>query len=142
MRIIRIPRIPNYLYYHTARPRRATCRKTDFKEKTLSKIARRQFLKISAAAAAAGVVVHPGAKAQAQDMPQLDPSDPVAQSMRYTHDASSVDPSSRANPAAEQNCANCALVQGADGDAWRPCPIFPGKLVAAGGWCSVWAPKA
>ncbi len=75
-------------------------------------------------------------------MPQLDPADPVAASMRYTHDASSVDASSRANPAAEQNCANCALVMGADGDAWRPCQIFPGKLVNANGWCSVWAPKA
>lgn len=108
----------------------------------MSKIARRQFLKLSAAAAAAGVVVHPASKAQAQDLPQLDPSDPVAASMRYTHDSSSVDPSSRANPAAEQNCANCALVQGADGDAWRPCQIFPGKAVNANGWCSVWAPKA
>mgnify|MGYP001954299818 CR=1 FL=1 len=79
----------------------------------------------------------------AQDeMPQLDPSDPVAQSMRYTHDASSVDAASRANPAEDQNCSNCALVQGEDGDAWRPCQIFPGKMVNADGWCSVWAPKA
>ena len=34
-----------------------------------------------------------------------------------------------------------ALIQGNDGDAWRPCQIFPGKAVAAAGWCSVWAPK-
>ncbi|MBT8100786.1 MAG: high-potential iron-sulfur protein, partial [Gammaproteobacteria bacterium] len=49
--------------------------------------------------------------------------------------------STRANPAAEQTCANCALIQGNDGDEWRPCQIFPGKVVNANGWCSVWAPK-
>jgi hypothetical protein len=107
----------------------------------LSKIARRKFIQLSAAAAA-GVLVHPGRKAMAADMPQLSEDDPMAKAMRYTHDASTVDASSRANPAPEQNCANCALIQGADGDAWRPCQIFPGKSVNAKGWCQVWAPKA
>lgn len=107
----------------------------------MSRIARRQFLQLSAVAAA-GAVIRPSSDAKAQDLPQLDPSDPVAQSMRYVHDASSVDPATRANPAESQACNNCALVQGADGDAWRPCQIFPGKLVNANGWCSVWAPKA
>ena len=107
----------------------------------MSKIARRHFIQLSAVAAA-GFFVRPGADAKAQDMPQLTEDDPVAQSMKYVHDASSVDPASRANPAAEQTCANCALVQGADGDAWRPCQIFPGKVVNADGWCAVWAPMA
>jgi len=107
----------------------------------LSKIARRKFIQLSAAAAA-GVLVQPGRKAMAGDLPQLSEDDPMAQAMKYTHDASTVDPSARANPAAEQTCANCALIQGNDGDAWRPCQIFPGKLVAANGWCQVWAPKA
>jgi hypothetical protein len=107
----------------------------------LSKIARRQFMKLSAVAAA-GAVLRPGSDAVAQDMPHLDPSDPVAQSMRYTHDASSVDPASRPNPAENQMCSTCALLQGSDGETWRPCQIFPGKLVNANGWCSVWAPKA
>lgn len=106
----------------------------------MSNIARRQFMKLSAVAAA-GCFVRPGAEASAQDMPKLTVDDPVAKSMKYTHDAGSVDPASRANPAPEQDCANCALVQGADGEEWRPCQIFPGKLVAAKGWCSVWAPK-
>ena len=106
----------------------------------MSKIARRQFLQLSAVAAA-GCVIRPGSEAMAQDMPKLTEDDPVAASMRYVHDASTVDPASRANPAPDQTCANCALVQGADGEEWRPCQIFPGKLVAAGGWCAVWAPK-
>ena len=58
------------------------------------------------------------------------------------HDASKDDPASRANSAEVQNCANCALIQGDDGAEWRPCQIFPGKAVAAKGWCQVWAPKA
>ena len=106
----------------------------------MSKIARRQFIQLSAVAAA-GCLALPGNQAHAQDMPKIEESDPIAQSLKYVHDATIVDPAQRANPAAEQNCANCALIQGADGDAWRPCQIFPGKLVNAAGWCSVWAPK-
>lgn len=107
----------------------------------MSKIARRNFIKLSAVAAA-GCFVQAGREAQAADIPKLAEDDPMAAAMKYTHDASTVDPSARNNPAAEQNCANCALIQGNDGDEWRPCQIFPGKLVSANGWCSVWAPKA
>jgi len=107
----------------------------------LNKIARRTFIKASAAAAA-GAVVLPARDIRAQDLPRLTEDDPMAQAMKYVHDASTVDPASRPNPAEVQDCANCALIQGEDGAAWRPCQIFPGKLVAAAGWCSVWAPKA
>jgi len=107
----------------------------------LSKIARRKFIQLSAVAAA-GCFVAPQREVHAQDQPHLSEDDAMAMAMRYTHDASTVDPATRNNPAAEQTCSNCALIQGNDGDGWRPCQIFPGKLVNAGGWCSVWAPKA
>lgn len=107
----------------------------------MSKIARRQFIQLSAVAAA-GYLVQTSHQAQADELPHLTEDDALGKAMKYTNDASSVDPATRNNPAAEQNCANCALVQGTDGDAWRPCQIFPGKAVAAAGWCSVWAPKA
>lgn len=110
-------------------------------ENPLSKIARRQFIQLSAVAAA-GALMQPGREAQAQDLPQLALDDPMATAMKYTHDASTVDAATRANPAPEQNCANCALIQGPEGDEWRPCQIFPGKAVNNNGWCSVWAPKA
>ena len=97
----------------------------------MSKIARRQFIQLSAVAAA-GCLVRPGQEARADDLPQLTEDDPQAQSLKYVN-ASAID---------GQNCANCALVQGADGEAWRPCQLFPGKSVNADGWCSVWAPKA
>lgn len=107
----------------------------------MSKIARRKFIQLSAVAAV-GYLAHPGREARAGDLPHLSTDDPMAMAMKYTDDASSVDPASRANPAANQDCANCALIQGNDGDDWRPCQIFPGKAVAVKGWCSVWAPKA
>jgi len=107
----------------------------------VKKIARRKFIQLSAAAAT-GCFVTVGRTSYASELPHLAEDDAMAQSMKYTHDASSVDPSSRANPAADQTCANCALVQGNDGEAWRPCQIFPGKSVNANGWCSVWAPKS
>jgi hypothetical protein len=84
----------------------------------LSKIARRKFIQLSAVAAA-GVLVQPGRSARAEDIP-----------------------ASRANSAEVQNCANCALAQGEDQGGWLQCQIFPGKLVNANGWCSVWAPKS
>ncbi|MEM6511548.1 MAG: high-potential iron-sulfur protein [Pseudomonadota bacterium] len=102
---------------------------------------RRQFLSLSVVATA-GAILPPARDAEARDLPQLAESEPTAAAMRYVHDASTVDASTRPNPAAEQNCANCALIQGADGAAWRPCPIFPGHLVAETGWCSVWAPRS
>lgn len=106
----------------------------------MSKIPRRKFIQLTAVAAA-GCFIRPGQEAVAQDLPKLEESDPMAQSLKYTHDASTVDPASRPNPAEEQTCANCALLQGEEGE-WRPCQIFPGKLVNVNGWCSVWAPKA
>ncbi len=107
----------------------------------MSKIARRQFIQLSAIAAA-GCLVRPGSEAQAQDLPKLTEDNALAQGMKYTHDARTVDPASRANPAPDQICANCALIQGDEAAEWRPCQIFQGYLVNNKGWCSVWAPKA
>jgi len=107
----------------------------------MNTIGRRKFIQLSVVAAATGLATGNRA-AHASDLPQLAEDDAMAKSMKYTHDASTVDASTRANPAADQTCDNCALVQGNDGDAWRPCQIFPGKAVNAKGWCAVWAPKA
>lgn len=107
----------------------------------MSNIARRKFIKLSAGAAA-GCLVYPGSEALAQDMPHITEDDPVAAALKYTHDASTVDAASRTQPQEVQNCANCAQLQGNEGDEWRPCAIFIGKLVNVNGWCSVWVPKA
>ncbi len=94
------------------------------------------------AGAAAGCLVYPASEAQADDLPKITADDPVGMALKYTDDASSVDPALRTQPAADQSCANCAQLQGNEGDEWRPCAIFAGKLVNANGWCSVWVPKA
>ena len=107
----------------------------------MENIARRKFMQLSAVTAV-GYLASTARPARAGELPHLSKSDVMAQAMKYTEDATSVDPGTRNNPAADQTCANCALVQGADGDAWRPCQIFPGKSVAATGWCSAWGPKA
>ncbi len=107
----------------------------------MKKIARRKFIQ-GVAGAAAGCLVYPGSEAQAQELAQISEDDPLAAALKYTHDASSVDPALRTQPAAEQSCINCAQLQGEDGDEWRPCAIFIGKLVNAKGWCSVWVPKS
>ena len=127
------------LRYCTRRRVRAI-KTTSREEILLRKIARRQFIQLSAVAAA-GCLVRPGSEARAQDLPQLTEDDAMAQAMKYTHDSTTVDPASRANPAPDQLCANCALVQGDEAAEWRPCQIFPGKLVNNKGWCSVWAPN-
>lgn len=78
----------------------------------------------------------------AGDMPRLEESDPQAQSLSYVHDASSVDASKFPRYEDGQVCSNCALYLDQDGAEWGGCSIFPGKLVNANGWCSVYAPKA
>lgn len=75
------------------------------------------------------------------DVPKLDESDPQAKALAYVHDASKVDPAKTPQFKEGSNCANCLQIQGKDGDEWRPCNIFPGKLVHANGWCKVWVAK-
>jgi len=105
-------------------------------------LTRRNFLRSLAAALPAGaVLLH--SEVQAEDLPKLDVNDPTAKALVYVEDAADVDTS---NPLAArfepgQDCANCAQIQGEDGAEWRPCGIFPGKLVASKGWCSVWVAK-
>ena len=107
------------------------------------RLTRRLFIQAAAVALPAGALLLRHTPVRAEDLPRLDEADPAAAALLYVHDASKVD---TANPLAAryeagQNCANCAQIQGEAGADWRPCGIFPGKLVAAPGWCSVWAPK-
>lgn len=106
-----------------------------------SSLDRRQLLK----SALAGVVALPAAglirTAGAAELPHLDEKDALAVAMAYTHSASKVDAAKNPQYKKGTKCSNCIQVQGKDGDAWRPCNLFPGKLVAAEGWCKVWVLK-
>lgn len=61
----------------------------------------------------------------------LSVDDPTAKALSYT-DKSTTD---------GQSCANCGIYQGGSA-ASGACPIFPGKDVAAAGWCKSWVAKA
>jgi len=107
-----------------------------------NRVTRRIFLRNAAAAFPIGAIVLEGS-ALAQDLPHVTLDDPTAKALGYVEDAKTVD---KSNPLAAryeegQDCANCVQLQGTPGDEWRPCNLFPGKLVNAGGWCSVWAMK-
>jgi hypothetical protein len=108
----------------------------------LSKLSRRRFLRNAAVAFPVGVVVLEST-ASAQDIPHVAVDDPTAKALGYIEDATKVDKTNPINAkyAEGQTCANCIQVQGEAGAAWRPCNLFPGKLVAAAGWCSVWTMK-
>jgi len=82
------------------------------------------------------------ARAFAADSPNVAESDPAAAALGYKLDTSKVDASKFPKHAKDQHCGNCQLYQGKPADAFGPCPIFGGKLVATQGWCSAWLKKA
>jgi High potential iron-sulfur protein len=73
--------------------------------------------------------------------PKLDEKDPLAVAMGYVHDAKKVDANKTPQYKPNSTCANCSQLTGKEGDEWRPCNIFPGKVVNAKGWCKVWVPR-
>ena len=101
-------------------------------------LSRRHFIRNIAVAGSAGSVfmLNP---ASAEDLPKLSAEDPLAVGLQYVEDATAA---TAPNYQAGQNCANCLQIQGNEGDAYRPCAIVPGKLVASAGWCSAWVAKS
>lgn len=90
---------------------------------------RRDFLKLSGSTLIGLTLGGVALRAQAQE--QLSADDATAKALNYK-------PESTVDGA---KCSNCMYVQGSDGEQYRPCNIFPGKLVNANGWCSAWVKK-
>jgi len=117
----------------------------DLSDKTLS---RRRFLTLGAGVVAAVPLsaVMGSLKAYAQDGDKLTEDNPQAMALGYTHDAAQVDtakyPKRSGDAGAKQFCYNCNLYKADGQEGWGPCQIFPGKVVAAKGWCNAWVPKA
>lgn len=102
---------------------------------------RRRFLKGTALGLAALPVAGMALstpKARAEELPRLEEDDPAAQAVDYVHDAA--DAADHADYEDGQVCANCQLYTDENGE-WGKCSVFPGKLVAAQGWCNVWVPR-
>ena len=97
----------------------------------------KQFVLLCGAAGALPV----NRSAQAADTPHLAPTEPTAQALGYHEDAKSVDAKQFPTYQPGQVCSTCLQLQGKEGDAYRPCNIFAGKLVNANGWCKVWVKK-
>lgn len=89
-------------------------------------ISRRSILKGMAAIPVIATIGFQGKASAAM----LSVDDPTAKSLGYV-EKSTVE---------GQNCANCNLYQGGSAAAGG-CPIFPGKDVAAAGWCKSWVKK-
>jgi hypothetical protein len=79
-----------------------------------------------------------GAQAPGVQAPHLDVKDPAAVAVGYVEDAAKVDAKKYPDYSQGSNCENCLQLQGAAGASYRPCSLFPGKLVAVAGWCSAW----
>jgi hypothetical protein len=77
-----------------------------------------------------------------QPLPPVEADNATAKALGYVEDASKVDTAKYKQYKADQVCNNCKLVQGKAGDARRPCQLFPGKSVAAKGWCAGWVKQA
>jgi hypothetical protein len=109
---------------------------------------RRRFLKLGSIA----VVAVLGGKALAQTkgagkgsdkgLQRLSESDPQAVALGYKEDATKADRKKFPSYQPGQTCANCQQYQGSAADARAPCVLFPGKTVAAKGWCAAWVKKA
>ena len=104
-------------------------------------ISRRDALK--GIALGAGTILAVGATRVRADagLPHVSPSDPVAVALSYHESAKTVEAAKFPNYKPGQMCSNCLQLTGKEGDAWRPCNLFPGKLVNAGGWCKVYVKK-
>ncbi len=98
--------------------------------------ARRAFVKTLALGAAGVLAVR---RSHGAEPAKLDVKDAAAVALGYVENASQVDAKKYPAYVKGSTCDNCLQLQGKPGDNYRPCSIFPGKLVAVSGWCSSWA---
>jgi hypothetical protein len=72
---------------------------------------------------------------------RLDVKDPAAAALGYVENAAQVDVKKYPGYVQGSNCENCLQLQGTAGNNYRPCSLFPGKLVSVSGWCKSWTPE-
>jgi len=90
---------------------------------------------------AAGTAALTSRLAYGAEPPRLDVKDPTAVALGYVENAAQVDVKKYPDYAAGSNCENCLQLQGTAGNNYRPCALFPGKLVSVSGWCKSWTPE-
>ena len=108
----------------------------------ITRESRRRFLGLMAATAGVGSIATLLPQlASADALPPLAANDPMAQALAYVDDAAKIDATKSPTHKTGQTCANCRFF-GGDKAANGPCQLFPGKSVAAKGWCSGYNVKA
>ncbi len=105
-------------------------------------LSRRKF--IGAALAGIPIVVSMD-RLGAQEPRLLTPDDPRYAALGYYPNAADVDPAKEPLFQADRDCANCSQIKGNEGEALRPCALFPDLqnpsqllLVHSEGWCRSW----
>ncbi len=100
----------------------------------MTDIKRRKFVTLMSASAAIVPVsaLVASLPSHAADMEAVDPESAQAKALQYVSESEKEG----------MSCQNCTLYSGAEGEDMGPCPLFPGSLVMAEGWCSAHVPKA
>ena len=83
----------------------------------------------------------PWRRSRSAEPKRLDVKDPAAIALGYFEDVAQVDAKKYPEFVPGSNCENCLQLQGSPGNNYRPCGLFPGKLVAVNGWCKGWTPE-
>jgi high potential iron-sulfur protein len=83
----------------------------------------------------------PWRPARCAEAARLNVKDPAAIALGYVESAAQVDTKKYPNYVQGSNCENCLQLQGSAGNNYRPCSLFPGKLVSVSGWCKAWTPE-
>ena len=78
---------------------------------------------------------------RAQAGEPLDVKDPAAIALGYVENVREIDAKKFPEYVQGSNCQNCLQLQGTAGNNYRPCSLFPGKLVSVSGWCKGWTPE-
>jgi len=101
-------------------------------------VSRRSFLALAGASACA-VLLSPCVRAA--DLAKLTEDDATAVALGYREDAAKVDSAKFPAHKNGQTCANCSFFAGTDKTPTAACQLFPGKSIAAKGWCSAYNAK-
>ncbi len=104
-------------------------------------LSRRSVLKNLSLAAGAAVTAIRSARSEPAELPRLDVKDPAAAALGYVEYFAQVDTKKYPEYVMGSTCENCLQLQGTAGNNYRPCSLFPGKLVSVSGWCKGWTPE-
>jgi hypothetical protein len=108
----------------------------------ISACSRQEHAATPAPDAAPATPVSSATHAPTGNLPHLDPGDPVAKSLGYHQDSSTIDAAKFPRHIPGQACRKCVQFESGANDAWGPCTIFVRKQVNANRWCTAFAARA